>query len=68
LFVHVGDGRRWWIPADAVEGGTHVTLGGPKYADYETDPGDALAVMAAPRIARLADPRRGSRAVKGDAL
>ena len=68
LFVHVGDGRRWWIPSDAVGGGTHLALGGPKYADYETEPGDALEAMAAPRIARLADPRRGSRAVKGDAL
>ncbi len=43
-------------------------LGGPKYADYETEPGDSLQAMAAPRIATLAAARRGSRAVKGDAL
>src|SRR5436309_1165942 len=32
LFVLVGDGRRWFIPADVVEGGTGLCLGGPKYA------------------------------------
>jgi Holliday junction resolvase-like predicted endonuclease len=42
LFVHVGDGRRWFIPAHAVEGGTHVALGGPKYAQYEIGPGRPL--------------------------
>jgi hypothetical protein len=65
LFVHAGDGRRWFIPSDAVGGATGLRLGGPKYADYEVEPGDTLEAMAAPRIATLADPRRGSRAVKG---
>lgn len=65
LFVHVGDGRRWFIPSPSVDGATGILLGGPKYADYEVERGDPLEVMAAPRIARLADPRRGSRAVKG---
>jgi hypothetical protein len=37
LFVLVGDGRRWFIPAQAVEAGTRLLLGGPKYADYEID-------------------------------
>ena len=32
LFVLVGDGRRWFIPAAAVEGGNAVQLGGPKYS------------------------------------
>jgi PD-(D/E)XK endonuclease len=68
LFVHVGDGRRWFLPSAVVEGGATITLGGPKYADYETEPGDSLQAMAAPRIATLAAARRGSRAVKGDAL
>jgi hypothetical protein len=68
LFVHTGDGRRWFVPSEAVEGGCYIKLGGPKYAAYEVEPGDTLEAMAAPRIARLADPRRGSRAVKGDAL
>jgi hypothetical protein len=42
LFVHVGDGRRWFIPSPAVEGGCGVQLGGPKYAEFEVEPGDPL--------------------------
>ena len=43
LFVHVGDGRRWFIPSDRVEAGTAITLGGRKYAKYEVEPGAPLA-------------------------
>jgi hypothetical protein len=39
LFVHVGDGRRWFMPASAVDGTSGLRLGGPKYAQYEVDPG-----------------------------
>ena len=39
LFVHVADGRRWFIPSHEVEGGTGIRLGGPKYAGFEVDPG-----------------------------
>jgi Holliday junction resolvase-like predicted endonuclease len=42
LFVLVADGRRWFIPARAVEGGTSLSLGGPKYAEYEVEPGRPL--------------------------
>jgi hypothetical protein len=42
LFVLVGDGRRWFIPADVVEGGSGLLLGGPKYAAYEVEPGRPL--------------------------
>ena len=42
LFVHVGDGRRWFIPSHAVEARTSITLGGRKYAQYERERGDAL--------------------------
>ena len=42
LFVHTGDGRRWFIPSSAVEGRTAVTLGGPKYAEYEVERGAPL--------------------------
>jgi hypothetical protein len=42
LFVLVGDGRRWLIPAAAVGGGSGLLLGGPKYAAYEIDPGEPL--------------------------
>jgi hypothetical protein len=44
LFVHVGDGRRWFIPADHLEGSTTVNLGGPKYAEFEVESGDPLPV------------------------
>jgi Holliday junction resolvase-like predicted endonuclease len=39
LFVLVADGRRWFIPAGAVEGGTALNLGGPKYSEFEVEPG-----------------------------
>src|SRR5215218_8773833 len=38
LFVLVGDGRRWFIPAGRVDGGTGLRLGGPKYAGFEVEP------------------------------
>jgi hypothetical protein len=43
LFVCVADGRRWFIPADAVEGGRAIKVGGPKYAAYEVERGRPLA-------------------------
>jgi Holliday junction resolvase-like predicted endonuclease len=42
LFVLVGDGRRWFIPAKSVEAGAKMHLGGPKYAEFEVDPGRPL--------------------------
>jgi hypothetical protein len=42
LFVHVGDGRRWYIPSSAVAAGSGILLGGPKYAELEVEPGDPL--------------------------
>ena len=42
LFVHVGDGRRWFIPSGAIDGRSGLTLGGPKYSEYEVDRGRAL--------------------------
>jgi PD-(D/E)XK endonuclease len=47
LFVLVADGRRWFIPSDAVEGRTRVNLGGPKYAMYEVEPGRPLPTEVA---------------------
>jgi Holliday junction resolvase-like predicted endonuclease len=46
LFVHVGDGRRWFIPSAAIDGRTTLVLGGPKYAQYEVEPGRSLGVIA----------------------
>ena len=42
LFVHVGDGRRWVIPAKAVEAGRAICLGGPKYSEWEIERGEPL--------------------------
>ena len=42
LFVHVGDGRRWFIPARALGGGSAIALGGPKYAEFEVKRGTPL--------------------------
>jgi hypothetical protein len=39
LFVHVADGRRWFIPSREIGGATGIRLGGPKYAGFEVDPG-----------------------------
>lgn len=35
LFVLVGDGRQWFIPAAQIAAKTMVLLGGPKYAAFE---------------------------------
>jgi hypothetical protein len=42
LFVVVGDGRRWLIPADDVGGGSGLNLGGPKYERFEIERGVPL--------------------------
>jgi hypothetical protein len=54
LFVVVGDGRRWLIPAAAVAGGSGIRLGGPKYAQYEIAPGEALSLETASLDSALA--------------
>jgi bifunctional DNA-binding transcriptional regulator/antitoxin component of YhaV-PrlF toxin-antitoxin module/Holliday junction resolvase-like predicted endonuclease len=35
LFVLVGDGRRWLLPANEIEGATNIRLGGDKYSEFE---------------------------------
>jgi hypothetical protein len=42
LFVLVADGRRWFIPSHAIEATSGLRLGGPKYAEYEVEPGRPL--------------------------
>lgn len=44
LYVHTACGRRWFIPAERVEAGSGLCLGGPKYAEYEVDPGPPLTL------------------------
>jgi hypothetical protein len=48
LFVHVGDGRRWYIPAESLLGGSGLSLGGPQYAAFEVDPGSPLPARPTP--------------------
>jgi hypothetical protein len=52
LFVHVGDGRRWYIPASAVGGCSGIMLGGPKYSEYEVEPGKPLPARP-PRVSEV---------------
>jgi hypothetical protein len=54
LFVHVGDGRRWYIGAKVLGGCTHIVLGGPKYAEYEVEPGEPLQARPPPVPERAA--------------
>ncbi|TMK67697.1 MAG: hypothetical protein E6G53_02040 [Actinobacteria bacterium] len=42
LFVLVGDGRRWFIPAKKLGGRNRVCVGGPKYAVFEVARGAPL--------------------------
>ena len=55
LFALVADGRRWFIPSEAIDGCTKLHLGGPKYAAFEVDHGWPLsAAQAAYRYASAA--------------
>lgn len=48
LFSLVGDGRRWFIPADAIESQRQVALGGKKYSEFEIEPGCAIEHLIYP--------------------
>ena len=54
VFAHVGDGRRWYIPSVVIDGGRAVLLGGPKYSEYEVEPGSPL-----PSRITASEPRSG---------
>jgi hypothetical protein len=45
LFVLVGDGRRWFIPAPFVEAGRSVALGGTKYSEFEVEQGTPFEAL-----------------------
>jgi PD-(D/E)XK endonuclease len=71
VFVVVGDGRRWSIPSHALDAGSHITLGGPKYSEFEVEPGRPLPGHAGQYpVSTIGppDPRGDVRAAKGDAL
>lgn len=57
LFVHVGDGRRWFIPTPKLECRSGLTLGGPKYSQFEIEPGRPLAVPQLESAATLGERR-----------
>lgn len=42
LFVLVGNGRRWFIPASLVEAAREISLGGRKYSEFEIEPGTSF--------------------------
>jgi hypothetical protein len=42
LFVLVADGRQWFIPTGALDCRSALTLGGPKYSEFEIEPGRPL--------------------------
>jgi hypothetical protein len=42
LFVLVGDGRRWFIPASTVEAARRLNLGGTKYSEFEVERGQPI--------------------------
>lgn len=43
LFVHVGDGRRWFIPTEFLQARRNIRLGGEKYSEFEIEPGRPLS-------------------------
>ena len=45
LFILVGDGRRWFIPAHLVEGSRGLVLGGVKYSEFEIEGGTPLEAL-----------------------
>jgi hypothetical protein len=48
LFVLVGNGRRWLIPASAIESQRQIALGGSKFAEFEIEPGTAIDQLIYP--------------------
>jgi PD-(D/E)XK nuclease superfamily protein len=70
VFVLVGDGRQWFIPATSLGGGSGLLLGGPKYAAFEVEPGGPLPAERARNTALQSISRRrgDARAAKGIAL
>jgi PD-(D/E)XK endonuclease len=61
LFALVGDGRRWFIPADCVEANTQIALGGAKYSEFEIEAGAPFEALIYPdrNPNRIGDPILG---------
>lgn len=62
LFVLVGDGRRWFIPAHLVEGSRGLVVGGTKYSEFEIEPGTPFEGV----IYSNGPPNRISRPTEGE--
>ena len=45
LFILVGDGRRWFIPAGVIEGRHSIHVGGSKYAEFEIDRSGSISEL-----------------------
>jgi PD-(D/E)XK endonuclease len=58
LFALTGDGRRWFIPSTALEARNAISLGGPKYSEFEIDPGRPIErlVYGEPPVLESATP------------
>jgi hypothetical protein len=56
LFVLVADGRQWFIPTGALDCRSALTLGGPKYSEFEIEPGRPLETAS-----RIGSPATGER-------
>ena len=56
LFVLVADGRQWFIPTGALDSKAELTLGGPKYSEFEIDAGRPLEAAT-----RIDSPTTGER-------
>lgn len=59
LFVHIGDGRRWFIPATVLDGRTSITLGGPKYSEFEIEAGRSLDLHVYGEVRSIESPGPG---------
>ena len=45
VFILAGDGRRWFIPATAIEGRHSIQVGGAKYSEFEIDRGRPISEL-----------------------
>jgi hypothetical protein len=50
VFVHAGDGRRWYIGAAELGGCSGILLGGPRYAAHEIESGEPLEARPPPQV------------------
>ena len=60
LFVHVGDGRRWFIPTTSIVCRSGLHLGGPKYCEFEVEPGQPIPASLESAVAPGGVPKRSN--------